>query len=152
MARQRAFQFFYRHLFPNVSATDQEEVTTNRMIQEFSLEDPSFGDLATKSETPEVINFTQRLYQLALHHQAELDALIIPMLKGWRIERLAKVDHTLLLLGATELLYLNPPTPKAVVCNEYTELAKSFGHKESAAFVNGILENIAQAENKIAKK
>ncbi len=55
---------------------------------------------------------------------------------------MTRVDRNLLRLGAWELVK-KPDVPRAVVLDEAVELAKRFGTEESGAFVNGVLDRIA---------
>jgi N utilization substance protein B len=72
--------------------------------------------------------------------QAELDELIRTASEHWRLERMTRVDRNLLRLGAWELRH---GVPRPVAIDEAVELAKRFGTSESSAFVNGILDRIA---------
>src|SRR5580693_3856501 len=60
----------------------------------------------------------------------------------WRAERMTRVDRNVLRLGTWELSE-RPDVPRAVVLDEAVELAKAFGNDESSAFVNGVLNRIA---------
>jgi N utilization substance protein B len=73
---------------------------------------------------------------------ASLDAKIAAASTHWRLERMARVDRNILRVGAWELLH-RPDIPRAVVLDEAVELAKSFGTEESSAFVNGVLNRVA---------
>ncbi len=53
---------------------------------------------------------------------------------------MAATDRNILRLAAYELLYCE--TPGRVVINEAVELAKRYGAKQSAQFVNGVLDAI----------
>jgi N utilization substance protein B len=55
---------------------------------------------------------------------------------------MSTVDRNILRLASAELLY-DSSVPTKVVINEAIELAKRFGTTESAAFVNGILDRVA---------
>jgi N utilization substance protein B len=59
----------------------------------------------------------------------ELDREIVRASANWRIERMARVDRNV---------------PRAVVLDEAIEIAKAFGTDESSAFVNGVLNRIAE--------
>jgi N utilization substance protein B len=72
----------------------------------------------------------------------DLDARITRASTNWRIERMTRVDRNLLRLGAWELVQ-KADVPRAVVLDEAVELAKRFGTEESGAFVNGVLDRIA---------
>jgi len=71
-----------------------------------------------------------------------VDQLVSKASSNWRLERMTRVDRNLLRLGAYELL-ARPEIPRAVVLDEAVELAKRFGTAESGAFVNGVLDRVA---------
>ena len=71
-------------------------------------------------------------------HAAELDALIEICLKGWALDRLAKVDLAILRVAAYELAYTQD-TPDAVVIDEAVTLAKRFDCPQAGKFINGVL-------------
>jgi N utilization substance protein B len=73
---------------------------------------------------------------------AELDKRIAEASTHWRVERMARVDRNVLRLGTWELAH-RPDVPRAVVLDEAVELAKAFGTEDSSAFVNGVLNRIA---------
>jgi N utilization substance protein B len=62
--------------------------------------------------------------------------------KNWRLERMTRVDRNVLRIGAWELLSRGD-VPRAVILDEAVELAKRYGTEESGAFVNGVLDRIA---------
>jgi N utilization substance protein B len=74
---------------------------------------------------------------------AAVDARITAASENWRIERMARVDRNVLRLGTWELLH-RPDVPRAVILDEAVELAKAFGTDESSAFVNGVLNKVAE--------
>jgi N utilization substance protein B len=74
---------------------------------------------------------------------ADLDAKIRAASSNWRLERMTRVDRNLLRLGAWELSYRSD-VPRAVIIDEAVELAKEYGTDESSAFVNGVLNEIAE--------
>ena len=73
---------------------------------------------------------------------AEVDARITKASTHWRLERMARVDRNVLRLGTWELTH-RADVPRAVILDEAVELAKAFGTEESSAFVNGVLNRIA---------
>jgi N utilization substance protein B len=72
----------------------------------------------------------------------EIDAKIRAVSRHWRLERMARVDRNIIRLGAYELMHV-ADIPRRVTLNEAVELAKRFGNEESPAFVNGVLDRIA---------
>lgn len=73
----------------------------------------------------------------------ELDTRLGAASVNWRVERMSRVDRNVLRLGAWELLH-RPDVPRAVILDEAVELAKAYGTDESGAFVNGVLDKIAE--------
>ena len=74
-------------------------------------------------------------------HAAELDETIERCLKGWTLDRIAKVDRAVLRVAAYELCYARE-TPDAVVINEAVSLAQRFDSPTAAKFVNGVLSTL----------
>ncbi len=73
--------------------------------------------------------------------RAHIDELIAAAAEHWRIERLSAVDLNVLRVATCELLQRAVPT--SVVLDEAIEIARRFGTTESATFVNGVLDEIA---------
>jgi N utilization substance protein B len=71
-----------------------------------------------------------------------IDQLIADASEHWRFERLSRVDLNVLRIATYELLARGAPT--RVVLDEAIEIARRFGTGESATFVNGILDQIAE--------
>jgi len=85
--------------------------------------------------------FSEELVLGVCGHLRELDSLIGKASKNWRLERIAKVDRSILRLAVYELLYRDDIPPKVSI-NEAVDLGKKFGTEESGAFINGILDKI----------
>jgi N utilization substance protein B len=71
-------------------------------------------------------------------HEAELDALIGRLVRGWTLERMATLDLVVLRVACYELAHC-PDVPSGVVLAEAVDLAGRYGTDESARFVNGVL-------------
>ena len=76
----------------------------------------------------------------------KIDTYIEKYLKGWKLNRIAKVDLAIMRLAVYEMLY-RTDVPNIVAVNEAIELAKTFGGDNSASFVNGILGNLIKELN-----
>ena len=72
----------------------------------------------------------------------DLDKYIAEASTHWRVERMARVGRNVLRLGTWELAH-RPDVPRAVVLDEAVELAKAYGTDDSSAFVNGVLNRMA---------
>ncbi len=62
--------------------------------------------------------------------------------KDWTIERISKVDLSILKLAIYEIKYKNIPFKVAI--NEAVELAKRYGEDQSSSFINGVLANVVK--------
>lgn len=71
----------------------------------------------------------------------EIDKKLESVSGGWKLERMGKVELTILRLAVYELLY-DDDIPANVAINEAVELAKVYGGDTSPAFVNGILAKL----------
>ena len=76
-------------------------------------------------------------------NKVEIKALIEENLKSnWKLERISKIDLSLLELAIYEIKYKEVPYKVAI--NEAVELAKKYGEDNSKTFVNGISESIVK--------
>lgn len=82
---------------------------------------------------------------------AEIDDKIQGASLHWRLERMTRIDRNVLRLGAFELI-ARPDVPPAVIMDEAVELAKRYGTEESGAFVNGVLDRVAQVVGRSAAR
>ena len=88
--------------------------------------------------------FASRLLQKTIDHREAIDTQLSALSQNWTLARMSPTDRSILRLATAEILYTD--TPKAVAINEAIELAKTFGTKDSAPFVNGILDHLAVAQ------
>ncbi|MCK5376731.1 MAG: transcription antitermination factor NusB [Acidobacteria bacterium] len=95
------------------------------------------------SATDGVRAFADVLLRGSLEQLEEIDTELSRQTAHWRLERLAAVDRNILRLAMYELLF-ETDTPHAVVINEAIEIAKRFGAKDSARFVNGVLDGFVK--------
>ncbi|MGA2447586.1 MAG: transcription antitermination factor NusB [Polyangiaceae bacterium] len=125
--REAALQMLFQI---ELSGADPEETIT--------LFWRSFGaevDVESRAYADELVRGT-------FQARADLDDQISATATHWRLERMARVDRNVLRIGTWELAH-KPDVPRAVVLDEAVELAKAFGTDESGAFVNGVLNAVA---------
>ena len=73
----------------------------------------------------------------------EIQNLIEKNLKAdWKIDRISKIDLSVLKLAIYEIKYKNIPYKVAI--NEGLELAKKYGEDTSKNFINGILASVVK--------
>ncbi|WP_270993317.1 transcription antitermination factor NusB [Listeria seeligeri] len=87
-------------------------------------------------------DYMEKLVEGVMANKAEIDAIIEPNLDNWRMDRLSKVDLSLLRLSVYEINYLSD-VPNRVSLNESIEIAKIYSDEKSGKFINGVLANIA---------
>jgi N utilization substance protein B len=93
---------------------------------------------------PKAKEFARRLVSGVVSQRPELDRLIEQYAENWKLDRIAITDLIILRIGAYELLFC-ADIPRNVSLNEAIEIAKRFGSMESAPFINGILDRVAQS-------
>ena len=112
--------------------------------QEAQGQEPSAPE--TDEAFEEECAFIRQLVSGVKEHSRELDERIAPYLRGWTLERTARVDLAILRLSFYEMLYLRD-TPESIVINEAVEMAKRYSTDKSGAFVNGVLGALSRGES-----
>lgn len=101
----------------------------------------------------EVVAFGKTLLEKTLLHHDTYNRYVADGLENWRQERIGTTESVLLCVAVSEMVNF-PSIPVKVSLNEYIELSKHFCSKDSAAFVNGVLNKVAGKlkEEKVIKK
>ena len=76
-----------------------------------------------------------------------IDQYISENLEGWSINRLAKVDLSVLRIAIYEILY-RKDIPLEVAINEAIETVKIYSAEESFKFINGVLGGFVRSLDK----
>ncbi|GKS11941.1 transcription antitermination factor NusB [Paenibacillus chitinolyticus] len=130
VAREIALQSLYQIDMNGVSAAE----AVNVAVHEAENDNEAQVDHKEKI-MPEYI---RELVDGTLNNRDRIDQLLAGYLKGWKMDRLSRVDREVLRLAAFEMLFQEDVPPKVVV-NEAIDLAKHFGTDDSGKFVNGVL-------------
>lgn len=136
--REFCLQFLYHFQLPIFNES-------KKILAKDSVE--LFDQLTTFRETLGVTMSSQEQVWVSsiakglLTHIDSLEEMAQKHLKNWKLQRLSRIEHTLLLMAAYELKH-TPETPYKVVINEAIELAKKYSTKESGDFLNGVLDAI----------
>ncbi len=91
---------------------------------------------------PEVWDYTLRLLTGIEQQQTEIDTWIEKYSAHWKLKRMALVDLIIMRIATFELKFNDDSVPGPAVINEAIEISKKYGTVDSAAFVNGILDQI----------
>jgi N utilization substance protein B len=126
-ARERAVQALYQI---DVAASDLDEAL-ERFWRSFEPVQREVRELA------------EQYVRGVADHRRAIDDAIESVSAHWRLDRMAKVDRNVLRLAVFELRHCED-VPVKVVINEAIELGKKYGSESSGAFINGLLDRIAQ--------
>jgi N utilization substance protein B len=130
-AREIALQMLY-----------QMEVNPGELEEVLAL---FWRNLSPSASTKEFVN---RIVTGVNAKQAEIDELLAKHSEHWRLDRMDRVDKSILRMGVFEIMFC-ADIPVKVAMNEAVDLGKKFGAAESGAFINGILDKIGKVEGRI---
>lgn len=134
--REKTFQLLFRIEF------HQEQELPGQLVylEEDYLADEGEDvdkDIASESD----IAYIEKKAAAIAAHAAEIDSKINAVAKGWKTNRMGKVELAIIRLAVYEIKY-DEDIPTGVAINEAVELAKKYGTKDAPSFVNGILAKI----------
>lgn len=132
MSRREIREHLFRMLFRKDFHDDAE---MNEQIDLYfeSLEEPKEEDL----------NYLKERFHLILERIQEIDEILAEISSGWKLNRMGKVDLTVMRLAIYEIKF-DKDIPTKVAINEAVEIAKIFGGDSSGSFVNGVLAKLAK--------
>lgn len=131
--REKVVQTLFQLIEPTKDTTTQQAL-------EFALlagNDPEDG-----YEGP-IDAYLIELVDGVLAQKANLDEQINLYLTDWSIDRIAKIDLTILRLAFYEVLFVDVNrVPNVVAVNEAIELSKGFSDDKSRHFISGVLAKL----------
>jgi len=131
MKREQLFLMLFQHEFHE----------TAEYREQIALFNENYGEeSATISVSKEEL--TERLFDI-VDKLGSIDARLNTAISGWKLNRIGKVDITILRLAAYEMKY-DDTIPVKVSVNEAVELAKKYGGDSSPSFVNGVLARMIE--------
>lgn len=137
-ARAAVMQMIYEHL----AGGEGGEETLQMVYDELRKDGVPGVDEIRPTEPGEADRaYISRILDGVLSHVTELDEKISAASVNWSLERIAKVDFTILRLATYEILY-EDDVPGSVAINEAVELANRYSEPSSGRFINGVLGTI----------
>lgn len=128
--REQAFKLIY-------SLEVQKEYDLDEQIELFSA--------VNEIETEDANEYIKDVVKGIKENEDEITKLIEKNLKNdWKIDRISKINLSLLKLGIYEIKYKE--IPFKIVINEIVELSKKYGEDASPKFVNGIMASIVKED------
>lgn len=92
------------------------------------------------------VDYLKEVLSGIIENLASIDNCIIKYSKDWSVERMSKVDLSILRVAIFELLY-KEDIPASVTINEAVEIAKKYSHEDASSFINGILGSVYRESN-----
>lgn len=123
------------HLFRMLFRKDFHELTEMSEQIDFYLD-------ALEEPKEEDLDYLRERFQKILEKIPEIDVILAEASSGWQLNRMGKVDLTIMRLAIYEIKFDND-IPTKVAINEAVEIAKIFGGDSSGSFVNGVLAKLA---------
>ncbi len=136
--REHVFRILFRYDFHEKK---EFELQTNLYFDEY----PDLTDYPEIKDSPVVSESERKEIETRVNdiigHIDEIDTKISEGCTGWKLERIAKAELTIIRLAVYEM-YFDEAVDKAVAINEAVELAKKYGDDKAPSFVNGVLSKI----------
>lgn len=126
-AREKAFMFLYQ--------LEIQKGDEARQLAEFLVE---------REVTDPEKEYLETLIAGVQAEKAQLDEKFAPLLKRWTIDRLPKIDLTILRVAVYEMFF-QPEIPTNVAINEAVLLAKKYSSEESKNYINAVLGKLSQS-------
>ncbi|SHI92901.1 transcription antitermination factor NusB [Lutispora thermophila] len=142
LLRQSAFKFIFSFCFNNDDIDEKLENLSEDYDIFFTQEDDTDQTNLSKLNSKDR-DFLNILIKGTIENLESIDEIIRKSLISWTMERIAKVDLSILRMAIFEILYYKD-TPENIVINEAVELAKTFGGDDSSSFVNGVLGRVVR--------
>lgn len=143
LARKYAFKFLYQKTLEDLKLSNEVEDLENQMDEfeeSYTAPDEEHADNELGLETK---SFGRKLVLDTFAESNQTQKILGPCLEPRTLDKLDRLERTIIFLGATEMHTKDTPTP--VIINEYVEMAKEFGNQKSYTFVNGVLDKLAKA-------
>ncbi len=99
--------------------------------------------LAEESRETEADAYVETVYFGVLDKLDEIDELMTARAIGWKTKRMTKLSLSIMRLAVYEMKYCDD-IPFTVSINEAVDLSKKFDDEKAPAFINGVLNGIAE--------
>ena len=139
---------FFREIVceKNVFWVDDFDYVLETLINDLKKmnESKSFSTVKAFKNDSDKIFFID-LFNKTIENNDQFEILIKKKSSNWDIDRIATIDLILIKMGLTELFYMKE-LPQKVTLNEYIEISKYYGTKNSSKFINGVLDEIIKSQ------
>lgn len=87
------------------------------------------------------IEYIKNVVKTVTDNLEVINGKIVEALVNWKLDRISKVNLTILRLAVGEMLFVED-VPGSVAINEAVELTKKYSDEKSCSFVNGVLDKV----------
>lgn len=131
MSRKQAREFLFKMIFELCFINPEQTETYENFLKDEEVDQ-------------ENKQFIQTIYVGVVNNMQYLQEEIAKHIKGYTLERLFKIDLSILLLAFYEIMFYKE-TPATVVVNEAVELAKKYSTEKSYGFINAVLASLLKS-------
>ena len=130
MKRQKSREKAMELLFSMELSKNTYEETIETFIEDYEM------DLKTID-----VDYIKNVVKVVTDNLEDIDSRIVNALVNWKLDRVSKVNLTILWLAVGEMLFVDD-VPGSVAINEAVELTKKYSDEKSTSFVNGVLDKV----------
>ena len=130
MKRKKSREKAMELLFSMELSKNTYEETIETFIEDYEM------DLKTID-----VDYIKNVVKVVTDNLEDIDSRIVNALVNWKLDRVSKVNLTILRLAVGEMLFVDD-VPGSVAINEAVELTKKYSDEKSTSFVNGVLDKV----------
>lgn len=130
MKRQKSREKAMELLFSMEISKNSYSETIETFIEDYEME------LSTID-----IEYIRKVVKVVTDNLEEIDTMIVASLVNWKLDRVSKVNLTILRLAIGEMLYIDD-VPGSVAINEAVDITRKYSDEKSCSFVNGVLDKV----------
>lgn len=133
MKRQKSREKAMELLFSMELSKNSYEETIEMFIEDYEM------DLNTID-----LEYIKNVVKIVTENLEIINNKIVESLVNWKLERVSKVNLTILRLAVGEMMFIED-VPGNVAINEAVELTKKYSDEKSASFINGVLDKVLKS-------
>ena len=130
MKRQKSREKAMELLFSMELSKNSYDETIETFIEDYEM------DLKTID-----VEYIKNVVKVVTDNLGTIDDKILSSLVNWKLDRISKVNLTILRLAVGEMMFVED-VPGSVAINEAVELTKKYSDEKSCSFVNGVLDKV----------
>ena len=128
MNRKRSREIAMELLFGMTLSKNTLEETIETFVEDYEI----------KLDTID-LDYIKEILVKVEENKVIIDNKIEESLNNWKLERISKVNLSILRLAIGEMLYIED-VPEKVAINEAIEMTKKYSDDKSVSFINGVLD------------